>query len=63
MKPERDELRCECGGTPVWLDEGPMVDRLGCPACGLRTMAYFDGREYAEHDWRFNRNLRHGDSP
>lgn len=50
---QSDELRCKCGGKPVWADEGPMIDRLACPDCGLSTHSYFDGREYAEHDWRF----------
>jgi len=49
---EREELRCECGGTARWVKSGTIIDQLECTKCDYKTATYFDGCEYAEHEWR-----------
>lgn len=48
----RDMVPCKCGGTAKYVSSWGMDDQFICSSCDYKTKNYFDGAEYAAHEWK-----------
>lgn len=43
---------CKCGGKAKYISSWGMDDQFVCTSCDYKTKNYFDGAEYAAHEWK-----------